>query len=81
MSKDLIEYLKDLFKLENLDPIPLEGNSEALAPCSGLLSIALKSVAMNNHWTQSRTDIKAKKKKIECEARACKSYAVEVNEL
>lgn len=63
MSKDLIEYLKDLFKLENLDPIPLEGNSEALAPCSGLLSIALKSVAMNNHWTQSRTDIKAKKKK------------------
>jgi len=52
VSKDLREYLKDLFKLENLDPIPLEGNREALAPCSGLLSIALESEAMKNHRTQ-----------------------------
>lgn len=78
MSKDLREYLKDLFKLENLDPILLEGTREALAPCSGLLSISLESEAMKNHRTQSRTEIKAKNGG---EARACKSYAVQVSEL
>jgi len=77
VSKDLIEYLKDFSKLENLDPIPLEGNCEALAPCSSLLSIALESVAMKNHWTQNRN----KRKKMESEASACKLYAAQVSEL
>lgn len=75
MSKERRANLKDLLKLENLEPIPVEEDDDALPPSSGLFSIASKSMTTKiiiRHLTGE--------KKMEGEAEACSSHAVQVFE-
>lgn len=57
VSKERRANLKDLFKAENLDPIPVEGDDDALEPSTGLLSIASKSMTMKIDQTRNKADI------------------------
>lgn len=59
VSKERRANLKDLFKAENLDPIPVEGDTDddALEPSTSLLSIASKSMTMKIDQTRNKADI------------------------
>lgn len=68
VSKERRATLKDLFKVENLDPIPVEAEAndddDASEPRIGLFSITSKSITLKIHQTRIRTEIKNKRLKV-----------------
>lgn len=77
MSKERRANLKDFLKLENLEPIPVEEDDDALPPSSGLFSIASKSMTTKiiiRHITGG------KKRKEKLTAHAWSPHAVQVFE-